>query len=85
MKAIQLVCATLALMAATAFAAPAPPPVILTPPASARVLTPAYFGIHVHNTGPVRHWPDIAVGSIRLWDSRVAWPNLEPQSGRWDF
>jgi Beta-galactosidase len=57
----------------------------LTPPIGAGLLTPNYFGIHVHNTGVGRHWPDIPIGSIRLWDSRVNWANLEPRQGEWDF
>ena len=74
------------LIVAAANAVAAPPPAIsLVPPASSSLLTPEYFGIHVHNTGPVRRWPDIPAGSLRLWDSRVAWANLEPRQGRWDF
>jgi Cellulase (glycosyl hydrolase family 5) len=50
-----------------------------------------YFGMHMHrvvnpgsptNTTP---WPDVKFGSWRLWDANVAWPNLEPKKGEWDF
>jgi Glycosyl hydrolases family 39 len=57
----------------------------LTPAPGANVFVPAYFGIHVHNTGPTRRWPDIPIGSIRLWDARVTWLNLEPKPDQWDF
>jgi hypothetical protein len=63
----------------------AEPALALTPPAGAGTFTSAFFGIHVHNTGPIRRWPDIPFGSIRLWDARVNWPNLEPRKGQWDF
>jgi hypothetical protein len=30
-------------------------------------------------------WPDIPFGSWRLWDAGVAWFELEPQKGVWNF
>jgi hypothetical protein len=75
--------AALASMASASQAAE--PALLLTPPAGAGVFAPTFFGIHVHNTGPVRRWPDIPFGSIRLWDARLNWPNLEPRKGQWDF
>lgn len=55
----------------------------------------AYFGLHAHRLverqpGPANGtqlspWPDLPFGSLRLWDAYVAWPNLQPQRGRWNF
>jgi hypothetical protein len=30
-------------------------------------------------------WPTIRFTTWRLWDSYVAWVNLEPEKGKWDF
>ena len=30
-------------------------------------------------------WPAVSIGSIRLWDSGVIWPLLEPGKGQWNF
>jgi len=57
----------------------------LEPPGAAAPISRAFFGIHVHNDGTQRHWPDIPVGSLRLWDAGVAWASLEPRRGQWDF
>jgi hypothetical protein len=44
-----------------------------------------YFGLHMHRADSGTAWPKAAFGAWRLWDAYVAWPNLEPQRGRWDF
>ena len=44
-----------------------------------------YFGLHIHRADNGTKWPTPAFGSWRLWDAYVAWPNLEPERGRWDF
>jgi hypothetical protein len=44
-----------------------------------------YFGIHFHDPHERRNWPNIGMGSWRLWDARVSWPHLEPQKGNWTF
>lgn len=44
-----------------------------------------YFGLHMHRADSGTAWPKAAFGSWRLWDVGAAWPNLEPQRGRWDF
>jgi Glycosyl hydrolase family 10 len=44
-----------------------------------------FFGMHVHNNGIQRNWPDVLIGSIRLWDARVTWASLEEQRGVWQF
>jgi hypothetical protein len=50
----------------------------------------AYFGIHAHRlvgiaNEPASPWPDIGVGSIRLWDAYVSWADLEPAPRVWRF
>ncbi|MHB1163612.1 MAG: cellulase family glycosylhydrolase [Candidatus Nanopelagicales bacterium] len=30
-------------------------------------------------------WPTVPFGSLRIWDSRTAWLNIEPRNGTWDF
>ena len=44
-----------------------------------------YFGLIMNRSDPQQQWPAVPFGSWRLWDARVAWPNLEPQRGKWDF
>lgn len=50
-----------------------------------------YFGLHIHravamspSTSPSA-WPAVGFGSWRLWDAHVAWPDIEPSRGKWDF
>ena len=55
----------------------------LTPPSQP---VPAdLFGMHFHHVGGTTPWPDVPVAQWRLWDAYVAWPNLEPSKGRWQF
>ncbi|MDD2337857.1 MAG: beta-galactosidase, partial [Geobacteraceae bacterium] len=49
------------------------------------VIPISYFGLHFHRMGSETKWPDIRFGSWRLWDAYVAWPNLEPAKGAWNF
>lgn len=44
-----------------------------------------FFGMHMHRSEQPGNWPDIAIGSWRLWDSYSAWFWLEPTSGNWQF
>ena len=46
-----------------------------------------YFGLVMNREGAKGRlpWPSIQFGSWRLWDTYVAWPNLEPERGRWAF
>ena len=48
-------------------------------------ITTKYFGMHIHHAASATPWPSVQFGSWRLWDSGVAWPQLEPQPGKWDF
>src|ERR1700733_6683141 len=50
-----------------------------------------YFGMHIHLTvtangmDPLRPWPSVPIPELRLWDAGVAWPNIEPRKGAWNF
>lgn len=48
-------------------------------------ITAQYFGMHIHHAALGTPWPAVQFASWRLWDSGVAWSQLEPQPGRWDF
>lgn len=44
-----------------------------------------FFGMHIH-WNDQNHRPSFpAIGSLRLWDTRTNWSNLEPAKGHWDF
>jgi hypothetical protein len=43
------------------------------------------FGLHIHHLNQPTPWPAVSFGAWRLWDAYAAWPNVEPQKGRWDF
>ena len=49
----------------------------------------ALGGPRVERDGTLRdypgQWPTIPVRSVRFWDSRTAWLNLEPAPDTWDF
>lgn len=59
--------------------------IVLSPPKTA--IPPQLFGMHIHGHWPSTStdFPDIPFKTIRLWDSRTAWPYLEPTKGNWDF
>lgn len=45
----------------------------------------AFFGMHFHRADTTTRWPAVPIGSWRLWDAMVAWPQLQPAPGKWDF
>ena len=47
----------------------------------------AYFGLVMNREGAKGQlpWPSVQFGSWRLWDTYVAWPNLQPERGHWTF
>lgn len=55
----------------------------LSPPT--RSIDEKYFGMHMHQPGIRGGWPNVKFGSRRLWDAYVAWPNIEPKVGDFDF
>ncbi|MEC5218595.1 hypothetical protein RCH09_003569 [Actimicrobium sp. GrIS 1.19] len=55
-------------------------------------ISPAYFGVHFHRllVQPAEHavrtqWPEIAFGTVRLWDSGTSWQDIAPHAGSWQF
>ncbi|MGY0194253.1 GH39 family glycosyl hydrolase [Leptothrix sp. BB-4] len=56
-----------------------------SPPALPARFTPDFFGLNLSRPDAAAPWPDIPFGAWRLWDAQVAWPQLEPEKGRWDF
>lgn len=51
-----------------------------------------YFGIHVHHLAnhpdqrrPITPWPAVPFGSIRTWDSSLAWARVNPSPDQWEF
>jgi Glycosyl hydrolases family 39 len=68
----------------SAFATP-PQKSQLTLTAPAREIPANYFGMHFHHAGTTTPWPDLPIGAWRLWDAYVAWADLEPQKGEWQF
>lgn len=61
----------------------APSVTALNPPSSP--IPGTFFGMHIHNLGSSTPWPEIQFHAWRLWDARVAWMQLEPEKGTWDF
>ncbi len=48
-------------------------------------IPPKLFGMHIHHFATRTPWPGIKFGAIRLWDSYAAWPDVEPERGKWNF
>jgi len=44
-----------------------------------------FFGMHIHWNDTSRQVEMPPIGSLRLWDTRTTWSNLEPRRGQWDF
>ena len=53
-----------------------------------------YFGMHIHNlvldleqsNTTVTPWPEKKIiSSIRLWDTRTRWAEIEPRPNEWHF
>ncbi len=51
----------------------------------AAVVSPEYFGLHIHRTDSGTSWPNVQFGSWRMWDSGVQWPDLQTTRGSWNF
>lgn len=51
----------------------------------------AFFGMHFHRLVPApgnrmpTRWPDVPIGSLRLWDTTTRWADVAPYRDRWDF
>lgn len=49
------------------------------------VMEPNYFGGHIHRAIPNSLWQKVGFGSIRLHDANVAWLDLEPRQGEFNW
>ena len=72
---MKILLAMLILIAAFCRAEEAPRPVQTSP----------YFGMHIHRADEGTAWPAVAMGSWRLWDAHVSWPQLQPGRFQWNF
>jgi hypothetical protein len=54
-------------------------------PGPPRPVEAAFFGMHVHRAAAGTAWPGVTFSEWRLWDAGVAWPQLEPEPGKWNF
>ncbi len=58
---------------------------------SAHETSHVFFGMHIHRAlnenidDDRQKWPKIKFGAWRLWDAGVAWLDLEPKKGHWQF
>ena len=44
-----------------------------------------FFGMTVHDLLNGTPWPSMPIGSLRLWDTRTTWSNLNPASGKYNW
>lgn len=58
-----------------------------TPPPSTSTTTSAssFFGMDVNGLTYGTPWPDVSVGTLRLWDSNTPWNMLNPSSGTYSW
>lgn len=57
-----------------------------------QTIQPYYFGMHIHELNLPKlgvqgrtDWPAARIGQLRLWDSGLAWLDMNRQPGQWDF
>lgn len=43
------------------------------------------FGMHVHELGRGKKWPETTFGFLRLWDSHTTWRDIQPAKNSWRF
>ncbi len=51
----------------------------------APTLPPGYYGLHLLHLQYGTAWPSIKFGTWRLWDAGVAWRDIEPKSGTYNW
>lgn len=49
------------------------------------VISPEFFGLHIHRADDDTIWPSARFGSWRLWDANVQWTHLQPTREGWKF
>lgn len=58
-------------------------PVTISPPSGP--IPSSYFGMHNHHPTYPGELVSVPIGTIRLWDTGVNWPDLEPSRGVWQW
>lgn len=80
--ALAVATAAALLTAPAASARPASAPTAQIPKGT--VIDRSMFGMHVANA-EFGTWPNVPVGSFRLWDNRTSWANIEATQGNFDW
>ncbi len=52
--------------------------------AKGTVIDRTLFGMHVANA-EYGNWPNVPIGSVRLWDNQTAWSTIEKAQGQFDW
>jgi len=81
LRALTLIAASATLLTGIGLASPAQA-VPQTPKGT--VIKDSLFGMHVYNA-EVGEWPTIGFGSLRLWDNKTSWANIERTQGVFDW
>ena len=79
-RVLALIAASATFLTGLAIAAPAQ--AAQTPKGT--VVKDSLFGMHVYNA-EFGEWPTIGFGSLRLWDNRTSWANIERTQGVFDW
>jgi len=81
LRALALVAASATLLTGIGLASPAQ---AVTQTPKGTVIKDSLFGMHVYNA-EVGEWPNIGFGSLRLWDNKTSWANIERTQGVFDW
>lgn len=79
-RALALIAASATFLTGLALATPAQ--AAQTPKGT--VVKDSLFGMHVYNA-EFGEWPSIGFGTLRLWDNRTSWANIERTQGVFDW
>ena len=71
-------------VAPTSTASPSSEPPLSLSGGTTNRLQPAGFGMHVLQIDEAA-WPDVSIGSFRIWNGDSTWGALEPSRGSWNF
>ena len=81
LRALALIAASATFLTGIGLASPAQA-VPATPKGT--VIPSSLFGMHVYNA-EVGEWPTIGFGTLRLWDNKTSWANIERTQGVFDW
>ena len=79
-RVLALIAASATVLTGLSFAAPAQ----AAPTPKGTVVNDSLFGMHVYNA-EFGEWPTIGFGTLRLWDNRTSWANIERTQGVFDW